>query len=181
MHQGGAEIAEVLQRVAAAAEAAGVFGPVSVQDGALVCRAAGSAAPASYRLELIDGRLWVSLVMADRWQSESIESDLMHSGDKLEELLDEELADLGYEHGPGAGSGPGSSTGSGNAGRPSVEHFRSDDKLFTFRSPVPVAWAISGGGQSAAAASETARLWLLAYEACFRQLGDMDGADEDED
>ena len=50
------------------------------------------------------------------WLSESIESDLMHSGDKLDELIEEELVDQGEE-----------------PGHISFEHFRSDDMLFTFR------------------------------------------------
>ena len=50
-----------------------------------------------------------------------------------------------------------------------IEHFRSDDMLFTFRSPLPA------GIQAADAAKV-----LLAYEACFRNLGDMNaGGAED--
>lgn len=132
------------------AREAGVFGEVRVTPDGLECDAKASAEPATYRLALEDGALYVSLVMRDRWQSESIESDLMHSGDKLEELLEEELADLGYE-----------------GETPTYQHFRSDDLLFTFRSPVP---------QDA----ESAAIWLLAYEQCFRNLGDMNAeADED--
>ena len=154
------QIGSLLERVADAAKQAGVFGRVNLGNGRLVCEAAASAEPSEYRLES-DGRdLVVSLVMQDRWQSESIESDLMHSGDKLEELLDEELTDLGYDMPEGT--------------LPSYQHFRSDDMLFTFRSVVPVQ------GLSAEAAVDTALKWLLAYEACFRQLGDMDAADEDD-
>jgi hypothetical protein len=141
----GPSIGGLLKDVAAPASAAGVFGGVEERGGVLVCRAKASAAPASYRLGAEGGTLWVSLVTADRWLSESIEADLMHTGDKLEDLLEEEFAELGR---PGE--------------RPRVEHFRSDDMLFTFRSEVPSADA------------ETAATYLLAYEACFRRLGDME-------
>lgn len=132
-----------------AAEAA-VFGEISVGPDRLEAAAAGSAAPAFYRVDVGGGEVWVSLVTADRWLSESIEADLMHSGDKLEELIEEELVDQGEE-----------------AGRVSFEHFRSDDMLFTFRSKVP------GPGE----AGRVAR-YLLAYEACFRNLGDMSEGEE---
>ena len=143
----------VLRQIGGRAEKAGVFGGVELRDGRLVCRAKASAEPASYRLGLEDRRLWVSLVTADRWLSESIEADLMHTGDKLEDLLEEEFAELGR---PGV--------------RPRVEHFRSDDLLFTFRSEVPR----SAVGYD----TETGAAYLLAYEACFRRLGDMEAGGE---
>ena len=135
------------------ADATGVFGPVSVKDGRLVCVAKAAAAPASYRLWVEGDRPWVSLVMADRWLSESIEADLMHAGDKMEDLLEEELVDQGAA-----------------ATRLKIEHFRSDDLLFTFRSPLPLSTAAD---QAPAAAK-----FLLAYEACFRNLGDMNAGEE---
>ena len=140
----------LLEKAAPLASSAGVFGPVAIKNGQLVCHAAASAAPASYRLFIENGSPWVSLVMADRWLSESIETDLLHTGDKVEDLLVEELVELGLP-----------------AQKPKVEHFRSDDLLFTFRSPIPTDSA------------EIAVKHLLAYEACFRNLGDMNaGSDE---
>src|SRR5438477_5952273 len=115
-----AGIEPLLEGVRAAAENAGVFGGVTVKDGRLVCRARDAAAPASYRLFAESDRLYVALVMADRWLSESIEADLMHTGDKMEDLLEEELVDVGSP-----------------ITRLHIEHFRSDDLLFTFRSPLP--------------------------------------------
>lgn len=150
-------IQPLLEKVKAKAERAGVFGACEIRDGMLVCRAANAAAPASYRLRAEGGKLWLSLVTADRWLSESIESDLVEFGDDLEDLLEEELVELGYTE-----------------GTLSFEHFRSDDKLFTFRSPLPV----SPADQSPRAIDAVATL-LLGYEQCFRRLGDMDaGTDE---
>ncbi|MEQ8771191.1 MAG: hypothetical protein RIB60_11865 [Phycisphaerales bacterium] len=141
----------VLQEVGRRAEQAGVFGDISVRGGRLSCAAKASAEPAFYRISPEGDAVWVELVTEDRWLSGSIEGDLVHTGDKLEELLDEELADVGY-------SGP----------TPSYEHFRSEDMLFTFRSKAP------------AADADTLLKFLLAYEQCFRNLGDMDeGSGED--
>ncbi|MCC6661701.1 MAG: hypothetical protein IT437_12535 [Phycisphaerales bacterium] len=151
-----ATIAPLLSRVRDAADASGSFGGLVIRDGMLVCRAKAAAAPASYRLLADRGRVYVALVMADRWLSESIEADLMHTGDKLESLIDEELIEHGLPSDP----------------RP-VEHFRSDDLLFTFRTALPlVASDVDSdrGGRVAGA-------WLMAYEAAFRVLGDMSGGE----
>ena len=97
--------------------------------------------------------------MADRWQSESIEAELVHTGDKLDELLEEEMVELGYE-------GP----------RPTFEHYRSDDMLFVFRTPV----SVSADAMSDLKAVDDVVVVLLGYEACFRQLGDMDAENEED-
>lgn len=150
----------LFEAVATVAGKSGVFGPVEVRKSGsqsmLACAAKNSAEPAEYRLFEDAGKLWVSLVTDNRWLSQSIESQLYHSGDKLEELLDEELYDVGYE----------------GATLP-FEHFRSKDMLYTFRSPLPI------GADAPDAAGIAAKI-LLAYEACFRRLGDMDAGDEDE-
>ena len=150
--------ARLFEAVATVASKSGVFGPVEVKKTPLmlVCEAKNSAEPAQYRLFEEGGKLWVSLVTDNRWLSQSIEAQLFHSGDKLEELLDEELYDVGYE----------------GATLP-FEHFRSADMLYTFRSPLPI-------GASAPDAAGIASKCLLAYEACFRRLGDMDAADEED-
>lgn len=142
----------ILDAVAGRARSAGVFSSVAVEGSRLVCPAL--EADAEFRLDIEPGgTLWVSVVTADRWLSESIETELLHTGDKIEELIEDELVDLGYDQGP-----------------LKVEHFRSEDLLFTFRSPVP-----SGADQT-----DLATTCLLAYEACFRQLGDMSGGDDED-
>ncbi len=150
-------IAPLLDPVRASAANSGVFGPVSVRDGALVCEAQESAAPAEYRLFADGGSVWVGLFTSDRWLSQSIEQDLVHTGDKLEELMEEELADQG-EPKP--------------ASPPKFEHFRDEQKVFTFRARLPFA-------PSEPEAAPRAARWLLACEAMFRRLGDMQGGDED--
>ncbi|MBX3384363.1 MAG: hypothetical protein KF864_12730 [Phycisphaeraceae bacterium] len=145
----------LLHTVAAKVRQAGVFGEVTVSGQRVEAAAKGSAAPAHYRVEPEDGVLWVSLVMADRWLSHSIEADLLHTGDDLEDLIAEELIELGETNPP----------------RPPCEHFRSEDKLFTFRSCLGLRPDDTG-------AAEKAATWLLAYEACFRALGEMTEAED---
>lgn len=128
----------------------------TLPDGAerLEAAARDSAEPATYRLDVApSGAVTISLVTADRWLSESIESDLMHYGDPIEELVGEELEELDVKP-PASGV--------------VVRHFRSEDLLYTFETPLP---AGTDAGHAIA--------WLLAYEAAFRGLGDMTSDDED--
>lgn len=138
--------------------ASGVFGEVSLTGGVLRCAAKESAAPAEYRVVEDAGRAWVALATADRWLSQSIEQDLVHTGDKLHDLMDEELAEQGHR---------------GKCER--VEHFRDESKTFVFRTPIPV-----DRGASAADTAALITRFLLACEAMFRPLGDMAGGDDDE-
>ena len=152
-----AQTTTLIQQVRSAAERAGVFGPIQSTPQALICTAPNSAAPAEYRLFNDSGIWWAALVTADRWLSGSIELDLVHTGDKMEDLVEEELAALDCDHKVSK-----------------VEHFRSNDKLYTFRIPIPTAPGAT------APAPELAAKYLLAMEAAFRGLGDVDtGADED--
>lgn len=152
-------VAALLAAVRDAADRAGVFASAAVEGDRLVCPAANSAEPAEYRLFTDAGRIWVSLVTDNRWLSESIETDLLHTGDKIEDLIDEELVDLGCDRGPLP-----------------VEHFRSDDLLFTFRSPLPFEPAHADRPDAIDLATKV----LLAYEAAFRPLGDMDDTGDDD-
>lgn len=154
------ETAAILGSVAESARAMGVFGEVTVvstgSGGRVTACARASAAPAEYRVEIENGEACVGVFTADRWLSHSVEADLLNTGDDLEELLEEELVEVGY-----AGKAP------------SIDHYRNDEKMFAFRSK-------TGIRLSEADAEEKIRLVLRAYEACFRHLGDMhqDGEDE---
>ena len=111
----------------------------------LTCEALDAGAPACYSLEQVDGKWFVGLQTGDRWLSESIEADLMHAGDSLEELVEEELVEQGL-----------------SAEEVTMQHFRDERMQYVFRSPLPER-----------ATPEEAASWLLAYEAAFRELGDM--------
>ena len=132
-----------------------VFADVRRSDGGLNCPAAGVQSNATYRAKVDLPRgdvVWIGLYTPDRWLSESIEAELMHVGDKIEDLLEEELIDQGYD------------------GRLPVEHFRDDEKQFVFRSPLRVSEGLEVNDPKLV--EDVARV-LLAYEACFRELGDM--------
>jgi hypothetical protein len=165
-----ATFSALLEKVRATLQKSDLFGVVAIKDDRLTAAAKASAAPAAYRLDWFGGadggRVWVSLVTADRWLSQSIEQDLVHTGDKLDDLLDEELSDLG----------PAFPKAQQATGRPQFEHFRSEDLLFTFRTPLP----LQPQSLATDAATETASLWILAYEATFRRLGDMEGGDDED-
>jgi len=150
---GSEAVMTLLERVGERVRQAGVFRDVLASPGELRCDAMHVESEASYRVT-VEQSLWVGLYTPDRWLSESIEAELMHVGDRIEDLLEEELVDQGYE-----------------GGKLTVEHFRDDDKQFVFRSPLPLQ------PEDAQAAERLTKV-LLAYEACFRELGDMRPADE---
>jgi hypothetical protein len=152
-------LAQVLAHVRAQAEGSGLFGEVTLEGGVLSCAAPSSSAPAFYRVFVDVGQVWVALVTPDRYLSQSIEQDLVHTGDKMSELLHDELIDVEHPE-PYA---------------PKVEHFRDQQKLFTFRSALPQRDLV---GPVEAAAD---RVWrtLRAYEACFSELGDVDAGDDE--
>lgn len=151
----------LIESVAKHARQAGVFGLVraETQPPRLVAEALASGEPAEYRLDVQDGRLWVSLVTPARYLSQSIEQDLVHQGDKIDDLLADELIDQ-----------------EASVKRLAVEHFRSADKLFTFRAALPIDLPHAGARESIDLATRV----LLAFEACFGPLGDMSAGAEDE-
>lgn len=149
---------EVLAGVARRAEVLGVFGPASVSGSRLDLGALASSEPASYRFELEADAASVSLVTPARYLSQSIEADLVHSGDKLADLLSDELLEVGYDGPP-----------------LSVEHFRDRQKLFTFLTRLPGPPSVL----RTTAGVDMACKVLQAYEACFRELGDMSAGEKE--
>ncbi len=136
----------------------------------------GAAAPASYRVGFDGGKVWVSLVTADRYLSQSIEQDLVHTGDSLPELLQEELLDLGFDKAGGSPTQPTPTQPTPTQPTPTllaVEHFRDDAKLFTFRTALPI-----DPSRLDASAATLCVLAVRAYDATFRRLGDMEGGEE---
>ena len=154
---------QFLDALAERARDADVFESVEVADGLLKAHARVVESDCWYQLgplETIDdrSRLWVGIYTPDRWLSGSIEADVLHMGDKYEDLIEEELVDQGWNT------------------RLDVEHFRDDEKVFVFRSPIDLA---SAEDLDQAATSDHALQGLLAYEMAFRELGDMVPEEED--
>jgi hypothetical protein len=109
-----------------------------------------------YAAQLDDaGTLWVGWYSPDRWISGSIEGDLVHTGDKIDELLEEELVDQGL-----------------SVSIP-LEHYRNDEKLFVFQGRLELP-------EDAGEAADTLVKVLLAFQACFFELGNMSPEEEED-
>ncbi|MEZ6210791.1 MAG: hypothetical protein R3B46_06020 [Phycisphaerales bacterium] len=140
-------------------EASGRFDSVVIESGMLVAHASEAPEGAFYRVEVDAGGVFVSWVSADRYLSQSIEQTLVYGGDDLDDMIDEELVDTGYE---GKKLAP-------------MQHYRNDEKLFVFRSRTP----IDAASCDAARAGSSLAKFVLAYEAAVGQLGDMSPDEED--
>ena len=143
-------MSEILTTVRDRAQSSGRFAAVTLDGTTLRCRAKG--ADACYVVDR-EGEGWaVSLLTADRWLSESIEGDMLEGRDSAEELVDDELVEVGFPNRCGK-----------------VKHFRDDAKTYVFRAEVPLAGMADAG--------DAVATFLLAFEAAFGQLGDMPGGD----
>ncbi len=151
--------APFLEALASRARSAAVFADVRVEDGALVCDARASAEPAFYSVREDGGRVWVLLQTPARYLSQSIEADLMFTGDKIADLVHEEMMDLGY------------AAAHADAPELPIEHFRSPERLYTFRAGVPLTREELVGNTGRAVA--LAACVLLGFQAAFAELGDM--------
>lgn len=135
---------------------AGVFADVTRTDTGVRCDAMHVEEECYYAAHTdAQGELWVGWYSPDRWVSGSIEGDLVHTGDKIDDLLEEELVDLGLSI------------------KLSLEHYRNDDKLFVFHGKLQLP-------DDPAQASDTLAKVLRAFEACFVELGDMAPSEDDE-
>ena len=132
-----------------------VFGEILIDSRGLSCQAKNSAEEAFYRVSVVDDAFWISLETKDRWLSGSIEGDLVNTGDKLDELIEEEVVDLGH-----------------NDAQVKFDHFRSPELMYVFRSKLSTP-------MSDPEAAQHALIWLLGYEIVLRELGDMDDTEED--
>lgn len=144
-------------RLADAARASGAFDAVRQLPAGGVEGTDPVQPDAAFRIALEDGALWAAWVSANRYLSQSIEAEVKWTGDDIDELVDEEVEAQGWDGEP--------------VGR--FQHFRSEDKLFTFRSKLPLDPARAGAGDA-----ETALKFMLAYQGAFRNLGDMKEDDE---
>ncbi len=140
-------LVRLLDEVARLAGDSRAFASAERRGGVVHCVAA-TTPDAAYEVVCENGIVFVSWVSADRYLSQSIEADLMWTGDDLKELIEEELSDVGCAAQP--------------FGR--VEHFRDAQKRFTFRSAI----AAPGGADAALIVK-----CLVAYAKAFAELGDM--------
>jgi len=133
----------------------GDFAKVTRTDAGLRCDALYVEEECYYAATLDPkGQLWVGWYTPNRWLSGSVETDLVHTGDKIDELLEEEMIDLGLSISL------------------RLEHFRSADKLFVFRGRLDLP-------DDVAQATDLLVTTLRAFHACFVELGDMGPEQED--
>jgi len=145
------ETRSLLETIAEQARATGEFSSVALDEEGLAARFIDTDVDAAFRVDPCEGGFEVSMKTPDRWLSQSVEATLMNSGDSIEELIDEELVELGCEDGP-----------------LTLKHFRDEKMRYVFVSPAP-------GG----AGAETLLACLRAYERAFAPLGDFAGEDDD--
>lgn len=133
----------------------GVFASVKLDALALVCQAKTDdpETKAWYKLTVGESdELYVGVYTEDRWLSESIEADLVEHKDDIEELLADEMYELGIDEGLG------------------VYHFRDEQLQYVFRSQILLPADQPVEGQDFVDYVTKA---LLSYEATFCQLGDL--------
>ncbi len=161
------ECQALYEEVGDLARQSGRFGKVRRTDLALICLARTPEAEAAYRVEVADNHqvVYVGLFTTNRWLSESIETDLLHTGDEIEELLEEELAEI---------KSPAGAKAAPAAESPKVEHFRNDELEFVFRTPIALPKGEELDGEQMI--QRVSRM-LMAYEATFGQLGDLKADD----
>jgi len=138
------EVRQTLDAVASRARGCGRFSSVEADPAGVAARPGDPEIDAAFRVDWNGVGFEVSLKTPDRWLSQSVEATLMNTGDDLEDLIDEELVELGCDDGPLP-----------------VKHFRDDLKQYVFVSPVP------------GDAAETLLACLCAYERAFSGLGDF--------
>lgn len=155
-----ASVGDALSKAAELAAREDPFADASTEGGRLVVTPADCEHECSYRVEVDSGDVFVSWVTPDRYLSQSIEADLVYTGDDLDDIIDEELADQDGWSLP--------------ARLEPMEHFRDEAKLFTFRSKLPLVAAEVKPEHAPALVAA-----LLAYDAAIRQLGDMKEDEED--
>lgn len=137
-------MSDFLAAIQARAVQSNRFASVERTGDVLRCRAKG---PEAWYVVDRQGDSWaISLLTPDRWLSESIEGDMLEGRDTAEDLIDDELVELNF---PGKAQ--------------QVKHFRDDAKMYVFRSRIPVPES----------AAEDAATYVLAFEAAFANLGDM--------
>ena len=137
-----------LQSLVQQASQSGRFKDANINGDTVRCRAKDASAEAWYVIDKADGHWSIALETADRWLSESIEGDMLEGRDTAEELVDDELVNLDFPN-----------------RCPQVKHYRNDDKVYVFRSRVPL--------EGIADETTGVATYLLAFEAAFSQLGDM--------
>lgn len=166
------DFSQLIDAIAQKADALDLFDGVEVQEDRVLCFADGPESPAWYAIRFnhfVGGAAYdeeseqqpsvtLSWNSKDRYLSQSIESDLVYTGDDLDDMLDEELVDLGWTRGR----------------FDPFKHYRDEEETFVFIFRIPLE-------QRKLKVSDADDLLkcLQAADLVFSELGDM--AEDDED
>lgn len=149
-----ATLTTVLEQAVLPLTNAAVFASVKQDGTTLRCDAMHVEEECYYAVSADEsGTIWAGWYSPDRWISGSIEGDLVHTGDKIDDLLEEELVDQGVSQ------------------KITLEHYRNTDKIFVFQGKLDLP------ADTAEAAALVTKV-LLAFQACFLELGDMSPEEE---
>ena len=167
------DFSQLIDAVASDAEALDLFESVETREDRVICYADGPESPAWYAIrfdhvvaagaydegEEVEASVTLSWNSKDRYLSQSIESDLVYTGDDLDDMLDEELVDLGWSRGR----------------LDPFKHYRDEEETFVFVFCLPLK-------QSKLTPNDAADLvkCLQAADLVFSELGDMAEDDESE-
>jgi hypothetical protein len=154
------ELATLFERVRERLDASDRFDSAGVEGPCVVAHATDAPEEVRYRIEFDGSALWAAWVSEDRYISQSIEAEIMWTGDDLDDMIDEESVDAGW-----------------SLGRlEPMEHFRNEEMLFTFRSKLPIAPSKANAEKHA----EQMVAVLTGYAEAFAELGDMKPDDDDD-
>ena len=166
------DFAPLLNAIASKAEALDIFDGIETTEDRVLCYADGPESPAWYAIRVNhvlaagafneDEETAPSVTLSwnskDRYLSGSIEGDLVYTGDDLDDMLDEELVDLGWSRGR----------------LDPFKHYRDEEETFVFVFALP----LKQDKLSERDADDLVKC-LQAADLVFSELGDM--AEDDED
>lgn len=124
-----------------------------------IAHATDTPEDAHFCVEVDSEGIWLTWASTDRYLSQSIEADLMFTGDDLDDMIDEEMVDAGWDLGKLSPS----------------THYRDDHMRFVFRCKAP----IKPDAIDAQSHAEPFANGLAGFATAFAELGDMSEGDED--
>ncbi|GAB4515536.1 MAG: hypothetical protein Tsb0013_20120 [Phycisphaerales bacterium] len=125
----------------------------------VTCHATDTPDEAQFCIEVDHEGVWLTWASTDRYLSQSIEAELMFTGDDLDDMVDEEIVDTGWDLGKLTPN----------------THYRDNDMRFVFRWKTP----IDPGAIDAKHHAEPFAKALAGVVEAFAELGDMSEDDED--
>lgn len=126
----------------------------------VTCHAHGTVDEAQFCIEVDDEGVWLTWASVDRYLSQSIEAELTYTGDDIDDMVDEEIVDAGW-----------------NLGKLTPNtHYRDEDMRFVFRWKTGITAADLDAGTHAPTFANA----LAGMVEAFVELGDMVPGDDDD-